>query len=78
MSTWRRLMLAGGLSVGLLAGTAAVAAPAGASAPLPSNCWWTWSNDFEALIGVAGYCIESDGSVDWFDWDGNYGNAWWR
>lgn len=44
---------------------------------MPSNCWWTWSDNFENLIGVAGYCVENDGSIDWFDFSGNYGTAWW-
>lgn len=78
MTGWRRLAVVGGLAAALVGGSAAAgASPASASAPLPSNCWWTWSNDFEALIGVAGYCANSDGSVEWFDFDGGYGTAWW-
>jgi hypothetical protein len=74
----RRLVAVAGIVMAVFGGTVLGAGPAAASQPaLPSNCWWTWSNDFEAIIGVAGYCANSDGSVEWFDFDGNYGSAWW-
>jgi len=51
------------------------ASPASAQS-LPSNCWWSNGN-LENLFGVAGYCSDGNGNLEWFDWNGGYGNAWW-
>lgn len=67
-------MLAAAGAVMLSAGSAS------ANEALPSNCWWTsnsWVWAADSAAGIAGYCVGPGGSVEWFDWNGGYGNAWW-
>lgn len=78
MSRCRGKLAVLGLTVAMAIGSLAFsAAPASANPPLPSNCWWAWSDFPEYMVGIAGYCVNGDGSVQWFDFNGGYGNAWW-
>jgi hypothetical protein len=67
-----------GLCGVLLAASAIGIGASPAEAQMPAGCWMSGPlNWIDHLLGIAGYCSMSDGSVMWFDWEGGYGSAWW-